>query len=25
MQRLENRIRMNSGLSTDILKIAGFN
>lgn len=25
MQRLENRIRINSGLSTDILKIAGFN
>jgi hypothetical protein len=25
MQRLENRIRMNSGLSSDILKIAGFN
>jgi len=25
MQRLENRIRMNSGLSADILKIAGFN
>jgi len=25
MQRLENRIRMESGLSADILKIAGFN
>jgi len=25
MQRLENQIRMKSGLSTDILKIAGFN